>query len=235
MMPLMILMECKMGKLILLNDVSTELEEANLLVGDSDPPHSVTGKQQSEVIAPFFHEKVPNIDLIFSSDARRIKKLVHRIRVDSKDQNLTNLTPRRLEALRERSFGVLNRTPYLVGSDIFRQTRIKPEKGESIFECRVRMMKCISNMVEKFKDKVVLLVSHSFACQIAFNAILQRDHTFITDFWTRKGSFVVFGFEFGKYGVRWNFDHAYNALSDISYTQDEIYSGILGKEGALPG
>ena len=223
-----------MGKLVLLNDVSTELDEVKLLVGDTDPPHSATGKQQADVIAPFFHEKIPNIDLIFSSDAQRLKKLVHRIRVDSKDQILTHLTPRRFKALRERNFGVLNRTPCCLDSDIFQHTRIKPEKGESVFECRVRMMKFISNLVEKYQDKVILLVSHPFVCQIAFNAILQRDHTFITEFWINKGSFVVFGFEFGKYGVRWNLDNAYNAISDISYTQDEIYSGVLGKEGALP-
>lgn len=223
-----------MGNLILLNDVSTELDEAQLLVGDADPPHSVAGKQQADVISAYFHEKVVDVDLIFSSDAQRIKKLVHRIRADSKDQSLTKLTPRRFEALRERNFGVLNRTPCSLKSDIFQQTRIKPEKGESVFECRVRMIKFISNIVEKYRDKVILLVSHPFACQIAFNAILQRDHTFVTDFWIQKGSFVVFKFEFGKYGVRWNLDHAYNALSNISYTQDEIYSGVLGKEGTLP-
>ncbi len=222
-----------MGKLVLLNDVSTELDEANLFVGDADPPDSVTGKQQADVISVFFQEKIHDVDLIFSSDAQRVKKLVHRIRADSKDQNLTRLTPRRLKALRERSFGVLNRTPYSLNNDIFRHTRIKPEKGESVFECRVRIMKYIVEVVEKCLDKTVLMVSHPFVCQIAFNAILQKDHTLITDFWTRKGSFVVLEFDLGKYGVRWKLDHAYNALSDTSYTQDEIYSRVFGKEGAF--
>lgn len=233
-MTLMILLECKMSKLVLLNDVSTEIDEANLIVGDTDPPHSVKGKQQADIISAFFQKKVSNIDLILSSDAQRIKKLVHKIRADSKDQNLTSLTPRRLEALRERSFGVLNRTPCSLESDIFRHTRIKPEKGESIFECRVRIMKYIVDVVEKCQDKTILLVSHPFVCQIAFNAILQRDHTIVTDFWISKGSFVIFSFEFGKHGVKWKLDHAYNALSDLSYTQDEIYSRILGTERPLP-
>lgn len=224
-----------MARLILLNDVSTEVDEVDLLVGDADPPDSVIGKQQASLIATFFHEKIPgDIDFIFSSDAQRIRKLVHKIRADSKDQYLTSMTLRRLEALRERSFGVLNRTPFSFKGDIFRHTRIKPEKGESVFECRVRIMKCILGIVEKCRDKTVLLVSHPFVCQISFNAILQRDHTLITDFWTRKGSFVVFSFEFGKYGVKWKLENAYNAIADSSYTQDEIYSGILGKEGALP-
>ena len=149
----MISLECNMGKLILLNDVSTETDEANLLVGDSDPPDSVMGKQQADIISTFFHEKIHDVDLILSSDAQRIKKLVHKIRADSKDQNLTRLTPRRLEALRERSFGVLNRTPCSFDNDIFRHTRIKPEKGESVFECRVRIMKYIVDVVEKCQGK----------------------------------------------------------------------------------
>ena len=70
-----------MGKLILLNDVLTELDEVLLLAGDTDSLDSATGKQQADVISSFFHEKIPNVDLVFSSDARRIKKLVHRIRV----------------------------------------------------------------------------------------------------------------------------------------------------------
>jgi len=223
-----------MGKLILLNDVSTELDEANLLVGDADPPDSATGKQQANVISSFFYEKVNKVDLIYSSDAQRIKKLVHQIRTHSKDKSLTSLTPRRMKALRERSFGVLNRTPYSLDSDLFHHTRIKPEKGESVFECRVRIMKYIVDMVEKNKNKTLLLVFHPFVCQIAFNAILQRDHTIVTSFWINKGSFVVLDFEFGKYGVRWKLTNAYNALSDTSYTQDEIYSGVLGKEESLP-
>lgn len=222
-----------MGKLILLNDVSTELDEANLLVGDADPPDSIIGKQQADVISSFFYEKVNKVDLIYSSDAQCIKKLVHQIRVNSKDQSLTSLTPRRMEALRERSFGILNRTPYSLDSDIFHHTRIKPEQGESVFECRVRIMKYIVNIVDRNKNKTLLLISHPFVCQIAFNAILQRDHTIVTNFWISKGSFVVFEFEFGKFGVRWKLSNAYNALFNTSYTQDEIYSGVLGKEGAL--
>lgn len=223
-----------MSKFVLMNDVSTELDESNLLVGDADPPASVKGTQQADIISTFFQEKVKDVDLILSSDAQRLKKLVHRIRADSKDQNLTSLTPRRLVVLRERSFGVLNRTPHTLESDIFRHTRIKPEKGESVFECRVRIMKYIVDVVEKCLDKTVLMVSHPFVCQIAFNAILQRDHTLVTDFWIQKGSFVILDFEFGKYGVRWKLDHAYNAISDTSYNQDEIYRGVLGKERSLP-
>lgn len=224
-----------MGRLILLNDVSTDLDEAQLLVGDSDPPANKQGKKEADVISAFFNDKIKNVDLIFSSDAQRLKKLVHNIRAESRDQSLTSLTPRRVEALRERSFGVLNRTPFRTESDLFHHTRIKSENGESVFECRVRIVKYIQGMAEKAGDKTMLFVSHPFTCQIAFNAILQKDHTLLTEFWMEKGSFVVFKFESGKYGIRWELENAYNAIVDSTYTQDEIYSRILGKKGALPG
>ncbi|MHA2279340.1 MAG: histidine phosphatase family protein [Promethearchaeota archaeon] len=224
-----------MGKLILLNDIHTETDEAQLLVGDADLVASKEGNNQAEIIGAYFSEKVPNVDLIYSSDAVRLRKLVHKIRTNSKDQSLTTLTPRRLEGLRERSFGVLNGTPLSLDSDVFSHTRIKPEKGESVFECRVRVMKCIKQLVEICADTtVILLVSHPFICQIAFNAVLQKDHTLLTEFWHEKGSFAILVFEKGTYGIQWSFESGYNALADTSYTQDEIYRRLFGKERAFP-
>ncbi len=223
------------GKLILMNDVSTDVDVAELLVGDSDPVANQVGSQQADIISVFFNKKVPHADLVYSSDAVRLKKLVHKIRTNSKDQHLTSLKVRRLEGLRERGFGILNRTPLSLSSDLFSHTRIKAERGESIFECRVRAMSCIDRMVHRFGNKSILLVSHPFFCQIALNAILQKDHTILTTFWQDKGSFVILNFSPGTYGIKWEFESGNNAISDISYTQDQIYSGLLGKERALPG
>ena len=131
-------------------------------------------------------------------------------------------------------FGVLNRTPLSLDSDVFSHTRIKPEQGESVFECRVRVMKCINQLVKKCSDGTILLVSHPFICQIAFNALLQKDHTLLTEFWHEKGSFAVLVFKKGTYGIQWGFENGYNALADTSYTQDEIYRRLLGKKGAFP-
>ncbi len=224
-----------MGTLILLNDVSTECDEAALLVGDADPSASMEGQDQCDIISSYFLENCPKIDFVYSSEALRLRKLVHQIRHNSKDSRISSLMPRRLEGFRERSFGVLNRTPLSLDSDVFSHTRIKPEKGESVFECRVRIMGCISMLIKKYPTKSVLIISHPFICQIAFNAMLQRDHTLLTHFWQEKGSFVMLDFEYGKYGVKWSFTNGYNAIADRSYTQDEIYSQLLGKERAFPG
>jgi len=222
-----------MGKLILLNDVLTDADDAQLIVGDADPVANADGQAQADIVSAYLHEKIENIDYVYSSDALRLKKLVHKIRVNSKDQGLTSLTPRRLEGLRERSFGVLNRTPVMFDSDLFCHTRVKAEKGESIFECRGRVMRCVNDMVTRYPDSTILLVSHPFACQIIFNAALQKDHTILTKFWYDKGSFVVLAYKAGTYGTQWGFESGYNAISDTTYTQDEIYRHLLRKEGAL--
>lgn len=224
-----------MGTLILLNDVSTEDEEVDLLVGNADPPASEKGNSQADVISSRVLKECPTIDLVFSSDAQRIKKLVHKIRIGSKDRSLTQLTPRRMEALQERSFGILNRTQISLLGDLFTHTRIKAEKGESVYECRVRITNYILSVVERHSDKVILMASHPLACQIAFNAILQKDHTYVTEFWIQKGSFVVFSFRIGRYGIEWKFENAHNSFSDISYTPDQIYRGLLRKERTSPG
>lgn len=223
-----------MGKLILLNDVLTECDEAALLIGNTDPVASVEGQAQADLISSYFLEHCPKIDYVYCSDAMRLRKLVHKIRVSSKDNRVSSLTPRRLEGLRERSFGILNRTPLSLDSDVFSHTRIKPEKGESIFECRVRVMKCILDLLKKHPGKSIAVISHPFVCQIIFNAVLQRDHTLLNNFWQEKGSFVVLNFEYGSYGIKWSFDCGYNAFADKSYTQDEICRQLLGKERAFP-
>jgi len=224
-----------MGEIILLNDVSTDFDEAGLMTGDSDPPANALGQQQADIVSSYFNDKVAKVDLVFSSDATSLLKLVHKIRVNSKDRYLTSIENRRLTALGERNFGVLNGTPYPLSGELFSHTRLMPEKGESIQQCRIRAIQSISHMCETYSDKTLLLVSHPFICQIVMNAVLQREHTILTEFWNLKGSFVILKFNYEMLGIRWEFSRGYNSISDTSYTQDEIYSRLLGKEGPLPG
>ena len=220
-----------MGKLILLNDVSTEVDEVGFLVGDSNPPASTLGQKQSEAISSFIYEKT-DINVIVCSDADRIQNLIHKIRMKSKDQRLTKVDARRLQALRERSFGVLNGTQYPLDSAIFQHSRILPENGESVMQCRSRLMTCIGEIAKKSLGHTVLVASHPFACQLICNVVLKKGHTLVTKFWQQKGSFIVLNFEAGKFGIKWSFQSAYNSFVDQPYTQDEVYSELLGAEGS---
>lgn len=222
-----------MGTLTLLNDITTDLEINNLLVGDLDQVPNKDALRLCDKIAENIANNAPKIDVIYSSDASRIKTLVHKIRVKSKDQALTKLDNRTLEALRERSFGVLNGTALSLASDVFSFSRIKPDSGESVFECRVRAMKCINEICKKYAEKNILIVSHPFLCQIVFNAFLQKDHTYLTEFWMDKGTFSILKFKVVENGIQWEFISGYNAISDTAYTQDKIYSRLVGKERAF--
>ena len=217
-----------MGTLILLNDVSTEADENGLLLGSANPIASKLGNEQAKKIVDYFYTKISEVDLLAISDADRLMKLVHGLRAKSKDQILTKSNPIRFTWLRERNFGVLNYTQQSYNSDLFSNTRIAADDGESICQCRIRAINGIQEFCKNNLYKRIVMVSHSLVCQIIFNSILQKDHVVLTDFWLNKGSFVVFDFTEGKYGIKWKFINAYNALEDRSYTEKEIYSRLFG-------
>lgn len=220
-----------MSQLIFMNDVSTELEEINLMPGDDDPPASKLGNQQADEIVPYFYTKVKQIDVLFSSGATRTLKLVHKLRLLSKDNHLTGIDTRKLVGLQERSLGVLNRSLIPWTSDVFCHSRVLAEEGESILQCRSRVMTCVSNVCKEHEGKLILFVSHPLLCQIATNSILHKGHTLHTEFWQKKGSFIIFDFTKGRYGIKWGFHSAFNTFENSAYSTEDIYCRLLGKEG----
>lgn len=216
-----------MGYIVLLNDVSTTLDEEKMIVGDSDAPISELGTKQSLDVATriqtlFGH---PALNLIAASKSSRISKLVHHIRTKSPNGKLANLETRFLDSLKERSFGVLTGSQHPIDSDLFTHSRITAEGGESVAQVRDRMVSTISNLCAKHKN--ICLVSHPFACQITFNALLSKKHTVLTKFWLSKGSVAVLNYAKGKFGNSWKFQRAINLLSERNYTLDEIYNEIV--------
>lgn len=200
----------------LLNDVECELDAANLVVGNTDDPATKDGEQQAINIATNLDRHLGKVDELAASHAARIAKLVHNIRVKSKDSYLTKSKVRYLEALSERSFGVLNGSRINIDSDLFKHSRILAEGGESISMVRKRMVETIEALCKG--DKKVLAVSHPFACQIAFNALLGRSHVILTKFWFRKGSMAILVRKGG-----WEFKSAVNLLEQKTYSLDSIY------------
>ncbi len=219
-----------MGHAILINDVECAQDDDNC-ISENDSVITRKGEQQSVDISSYLLQKINKIGLIVSSDASRLTKLIHNIRVKFKSPNLPALHVIYSKSLRERDFGLLCGSRYSLNSDLFRHTRICAENGESVAQCRDRIMSFIKNICDKDYHKV-LIASHPFACQIATNSMLSKSHTIITSFWLKKGSFILFEFKLGKYGLTWKFRKAYNALDNIQYSEKEIYSKLLGTEGA---
>lgn len=205
-----------MAVLALLNDVECELEASSLVVGGTDDPPTAKGDQQAITIAKNIHGYLGRLDEFAASNAERLSRLIHHIRVKSKDSYLTRLKVRYLDALAERSFGVMDGSRINITSDLFTHTRIAAEGGESIFQVRQRMVSCVDSMV--VKNKKVLVASHPFACQIAFNALLGKTHILLTRFWFKKGALALLSRD-----SRWEFIKAVNLLEEKEFGIDELY------------
>lgn len=214
-----------MGNLILLNDVSTVLDESNLIVGDSDVLPNDKGDKQSIEISKKIQPYLIGINSIVYSPAIRLSKMVHHIKTKSEHGKLANINSKKINALKERSFGVITGSQHSIESDLFSHTRICAEKGESIAQVRERVIPAIESLCEK--NKKYLVVSHPFLCQILFNVLLKKNHTILTKFWMQKGSVCVFKFTRGKFGFNWEFQQAENLLETKKYSLNDILSEII--------
>lgn len=199
----------------LLNDVECEMDVADLVVGNSDDPATPQGEKQAITIATNLHRHLGQVDALAASKAIRVAKLVHNIRMKSKDAYLTKIKVRYLDALAERSFGVLNGSRINIESDLFKHSRITAEDGESIAMVRKRMVDTIDALRQGGKS--VLIVSHPFACQIAFNALLGESHILLSNFWFKKGSLGILTRTAG-----WKFGDAVNLLELKKYSLEQI-------------
>jgi len=208
-----------MNKLIFMNDVSTDIDKRSLLVGSRDVSATEEGLQQSVDIAKYFISRAPKINVILTSDASRISRLVHCIRFFSEDNYLTRVHVKVLDSLRERSFGVLTGTPHSLDSEIFTHSRICPEEGESVGQCRDRAVYPLKVILDKNPGSTLLVVSHPFVCQIVTNFFLGKAVTFLTDFWFKKGSVVML---VRKDKPGWSLEEAYNSIEERDYKLEEI-------------
>ena len=193
-----------MGRLLLLNDVATEMDA--LLTGDKDLPASEEGEQQSKFIADFVIEKCQQIDYIASSDAQRITKLVHHFRFKHSKKKYKPYV-----GLRERNFGVLTGAPYSLNSDMFQHSRICAEGGESVQQCRLRVMQVVNELCQEM-NCYILMISHPFTCQIIHNVLCNRAHTIVENFWMRKGSLGIYQYNSGAYGLNWKLLEEVNVI-----------------------
>ncbi len=214
-----------MGYIVLINDVQTDMDGSGLIVGDSQAEADATGLEQSVEVATGIQEYIRNAQMMYASDAPRIMRLLHHIRSKSERAKLASIRTHFVHSLRERNFGVLTGSTYTLQSDLFRKTRICAEEGESIAQCRKRLMKFV-NLACSSGGRLIM-VSHPFACQIIMNCMLGKDHTTLTSFWFKKGSMFKVSYKSTKHGLSWSPQKTYNALEDKVYKIDDIYGDLL--------
>ncbi len=224
-----------MGSLVLMNDVETDAHAASLI---ADPGASLTkiGAEQCVLLSKYFYTKeTKKVESIACSDTSYLRKVVHHIRSKSPHKETLRASPLYTDALKERDFGVLRGSRHPLDSSLFSHTRICAEKGESIAQCRRRLMKFVTSFCMKNPKTTILAISHSFACQIISNVILNKPHTTLSSFWMDKCSFAKFNYKTdGSVIHRWKFTHAYNVLSDRAYSEKELYRRLSEDQGTPP-
>lgn len=178
--------------IMLLNDVHSKLDSISgggrdMLIVNRNSEITDKGVEQSSIIANYIIDRYPRPRNVAFSDDGRLKKLIHHLRL-----NLKGSSFRSLSTLRERDFGVLSGTIPRFDSEIFTQTRICPEAGESISQCKSRGMSVINHYDANFPNDMNIIISHPYLCQILSNAMQNKDITTLEDFWFKKGSMAIF-------------------------------------------
>lgn len=214
-----------MGIFILLNDVHTHLDKEGLLYDNAG--FDELGKRQSISIADYINKNINVPDEIICSDAANLQLLIHKIRMGSSNKLLTENRVHQHKSLKERSFGVLTATKIPLDNDIFTHSRILPEHGESVSQCRERLLNYIKDYCSHRLDKTILCISHTFSCQILSNVLLQKSHCLLSKFWQNKGSGIVLSFEQGTYGIRWKYVKGFNGVDCREYSEEEIHRPIF--------
>ena len=169
-----------------MNDVETESHAAGLIAHSDRAILSKSGSEQCVKFAEYLHKKVNRIDIIGCTNVDHMKKLIHHVRSKSLHKEIMRQSPQYTESLKERNFGVLAGSSFPLDSALFNHTRICAEKGESVAQCRRRLMRFISGICTKYPKKTVLVISHAFACQIISNVLLNKNHTILSEFWMKK-------------------------------------------------
>lgn len=216
-----------MGRLVLINDVSTNVEENGLIVGSSQVEASIEGEKQAIEIAKRLSTRIGKITSITSTDALRVARLVHQI------QARCNIMGKVFyhHNLQERNFGVLTGTRFSINSDIFTHTRICAEGGETIRQCQDRALSFIKKTCSN-DGMHVLSVSHPFLCQIITNSLYGQALTLLTRFWFKKGSVIENKFHPSQFGLEWKKDQIkiYNLLEKKDYSFTDIYDSVIDTE-----
>lgn len=119
-------------------------------------PLTKRGKKQIEILAKKLKKK--KIDLIFSSDLLRSRQTAEII-----DEEL-GLKTRYDKRLRENNFGIFNGKTAAEFREFFvdpaKRFWLSPPKGENYTEIRKRMWNFLKEIDKKYKNKIILIISH---------------------------------------------------------------------------
>ena len=167
-----------MGKnteIIFIRHGETDFNRARLYFGHLDPDLNETGIEQLRKAKILFEKREKMPDVVFSSDLKRCSQSMEILEIDEEiEKNLT-------EDLREINFGIFegktyeeikNEYPEETERMINDWRNFKADKGESLKDVMIRTVKKMDEIIEKYKNKKILIITHAGVIQVLMSYYL---------------------------------------------------------------
>jgi alpha-ribazole phosphatase len=192
-----------MTSIYLVRHGETELNRKGCYYGWTDCELSGVGEKQAMMLKNALKEV--NFDVVISSDLKRAKDTAVIVKGEREIKILKD------ERLRELNFGEWEGRHYTVISKQYLkdweawikdwQNTVLP-KGESFTDMYARVRQCIDEILEKYKDKDILMVSHQGVLRIVMTYILGISAEKIWSFSFLQGKYSVLGLENNNWVVK---------------------------------
>lgn len=141
----------------------TDYNKKDFILGTTDLELNETGLQQAYELAEYIRNSKIKIDVIVSSPMKRAMKTAQ---IVAELNNLEIITDKRLREWDYGEFEGLHRT-----AEGFHQNKLQfavkmGKNGESLLQLSHRVYAALDEIIEKYSDKNVLLVSHGGICRV---------------------------------------------------------------------
>ena len=140
----------------------TEYNRLDLILGSTDIPLNETGIEQAEILASNV-ALIKNLDIIISSPMLRAKETAMKV---AERCNIPIIID---ERLREWNYGEFEgKSRYIDG---FAENKLEfavrmGKSGESLIQLSHRVYSALDDIIEKYNNKNVLIVSHGGVCRV---------------------------------------------------------------------
>ena len=160
-----------MGKnteIIFIRHGETDFNRARLYFGHLDPDLNKTGVEQLRKTKILFEKREKMPDVVFSSDLKRCSQSMEILEIDEGIEKILS------KEFREISFGIFegktyeeikNEYPEETERMINDWRNFKADKGESLKDVMIRTVKKMDEIIEKYKNKKILIVAHAGVIQ----------------------------------------------------------------------
>ena len=167
-----------MGKnteIIFIRHGETDFNRARLYFGHLDPDLNETGIEQLRKAKILFEKREKMPDVVFSSDLKRCSQSMEILEIDEETEKILT------EDLREINFGIFegktyeeikNEYPEETERMINDWRNFKADKGESLKDVMIRTVKKMDEIIEKYKNKKILIVAHAGVIQVLMSYYL---------------------------------------------------------------